>query len=183
MHLSPTIRRLIALAVTLVSVMTMVALGAPANAASGSVDATCTGGLMSFAASPGLLLTNQQNSVTGASTAASTCVGGPTGTGSATLKNAAASGLIGCVTQSSVVGSTKVKWADGTTSGLAVTELIPGVAVSAAMTLKATVTVGRFLGDNVTIVLAIPLFNPVQCLTAPGVQSGTGVPTFTFTQP
>ncbi len=136
-----------------------VAGAVPAHAV--SVDGTCTGSVtLTFsppATEPLPPSSGPATTSTGAGTI-TTCVfpGGGATTGTFTY---ALTGNLTCTTAQNVTGTLDIAWADATTSHATVTSLIPGLGTAGgAAALDATITTGRFTGDQIT--LAAPPASP-----------------------
>jgi hypothetical protein len=111
-----------------------------------------------------------------------TCVfpggGATTGTLSYTL-----SGNLTCLSVQNITGTLDVAWADGTATHATVTGLVMDLgAVGGAAGLTATITTGRFAGDQIQVANVRDPLALVACLTT-GLSSATGTTSLTFTQP
>ena len=112
----------------------------------------------------------------------STCVfpggGASTGTFSYIL-----TGNLTCTTAQNVTGTLAIAWSDGSHSPATVSSLVPGLGgAGGAVGLTATITSGRFTGDQVTIANIRDPLALITCLTT-GLTTATGITSLTFTQP
>jgi hypothetical protein len=156
---------------------------APANAA--TVDGTCVASVtLNFTPPATETLppgAGPTTTATGAGTI-STCAfpggGATTGTFSYTL-----TGNLTCTTAQNVTGTLAIAWSDGSSSPATVTSLVPGLGgAGGAVGLAATITSGRFVGDQVTIANIRDPLALITCLTT-GLATATGTTSLTFTQP
>ncbi|MFD5142679.1 hypothetical protein [Streptomyces sp. NPDC058401] len=108
-----------------------------------------------------------------------TCVipGGGATTGTFTYD---LTGNLTCVTAQNITGTFDITWADTTTSHATVTGLIPGA--GGALALAATITSGRFTGDQITVANVRDPAALLTCLLS-GLSSATGITSLTFTSP
>jgi hypothetical protein len=153
----------------------------PAHAA--TVDGTCAASItLNFSpAVSGLTLPAPApvTTSTGSGTI-TTCVlpggGATTGTFTYTL-----TGNLTCVTAQNVTGTLVITWSDGTQSTSTVTSLVPTLGgAGGAVGLAATITTGRFTGDQITIANVRNPLALLTCLTT-GLSTATGITSLTFT--
>lgn len=165
----------------LIASWTLVAL--PAHAA--SVDGMCAASIVLNFSPPasGIVLPTPAPVTTSTGTGTiTTCVflGGGATTGTF---HYALTGNLTCVSAQNVAGTLDFAWSDGTTSTSTVTSLVPGMGgVGGAVGLSATITSGRFIGDQVTIANVRDPLAALTCLTT-GLSTATGITSLTFTHP
>lgn len=156
---------------------------APAGAA--AVDGTCVASIvLNFsppATEPLPPSIGPLTTATGAGTI-TTCVfpggGATTGTFSYTL-----TGNLTCTAAQNIAGTLNITWSDGTQTTATVTTLVPTLgSAGGAAGLSATITSGRFDGDQVTIANLRDPLALITCLTT-GLATATGITSLTFTQP
>ena len=105
--------------------------------------------------------------------------GGPT-TGTFTFTLA---GELTCTSAANIVGTLDIVWADNSVSYADVTGLVMALgSVGGAAGLSATVTSGRFAGDQLLIVNLRDPQAVLQCVLN-GLAQATGTTSLTFTQP
>lgn len=71
--------------------------------------------------------------------------------------------------------SNLITWNDDTTSTFSFTITSSSVGGQAIFTFTGAITDGRFDGDPATMVIVAPAVNPLECLSAPGLESQLGV--------
>lgn len=155
---------------------------APAGAA--LVDGTCVASVtlnfsppasQPFPPNPG-----PASTATGTGTI-TTCVfpggGATTGTFSYAL-----TGNLTCISAQNVAGTLDIAWSDGSQSHATVTGLLSVGSVGGTAGLSATITSGRFTGDQVVVA---NLRDPLALLTCliSGLAQASGTTSLTFTQP
>jgi hypothetical protein len=157
---------------------------APGTARAATVDGTCAASItLNFTPavtqplppSSGPLTTS-----TGAGTI-TTCVfpGGGATTGTFTY---ALTGNLTCTSAENITGTLTINWADGTASTATVTGLSMLGSAGGAAALTATITAGRFAGDQITVANIRDPLALLSCLTT-GLSTATGITSLTFTQP
>jgi len=159
----------------------LVVTAAPAHAA--TVDGTCTASITLNFTPPvsGLTLPTPApvTTSTGSGTI-TTCVlpGGGASTGTFTYTLA---GNLTCVTAENITGTLVIAWSDGAQSIATVTSLVPTLGgAGGAVGLTATITAGRFTGDQITIANVRDPLALLTCLTT-GLSTATGITSLTFT--
>jgi hypothetical protein len=110
-----------------------------------------------------------------------TCVfpggGATTGTFSYTL-----TGNLTCTSAQNVTGTLDIAWSDGSRTRATVNGLTSLGSVGGTAGLAATVTSGRFTGDQITIANLRDPLALITCLTS-GLAQASGTTSLTFTQP
>ena len=90
---------------------------------------------------------------------------------------------LSCTSAQNVTGSLDIAWSDGSLTHATVTSLLPGLGtIGGAAGLSATITSGRFNGDQIVIANLRDPMALVACLTS-GLAQATGTTSLTFTQP
>jgi hypothetical protein len=170
---------------TLALAAAAVLCASPAAAQELVLDATCTASItLNFSPPAMLVLPPAQGphaTATGGG-AITTCVvldeGATTGTVTYSLE-----GNLTCTSAANVAGTLDIVWADDTESHAEVTTFLLGLgSVGGTAGLTATVTSGRFAGDQLQIV---NLRDPVALLhcVLTGLSQASGTASLTFTQP
>jgi hypothetical protein len=176
------LRRAALLAIPLLAAASLTV--APGAARAATVDGTCVASItldftppvtQPLPPSAGPLSTSTGNGTI------SLCVftGGGATTGTFTY---ALTGNLTCTSASNITGTLTISWADGTTSTATVTGLTMLGSAGGAAALTATITAGRFTGDQVTIANIRDPLALLTCLTT-GLSTATGITSLTFTQP
>lgn len=180
-------KRLVALLTILVSVaMSLASLAAgaaPANAA--VLDGTCVASITLNFTPPATQPLPPNPGPASTSTGGGTitgCVfpggGATTGTLSYTL-----TGNLTCTSAQNVTGTLDITWADTSHSHATVTNLLLNLgSIGGTAGLSATVTSGRFNGDQIVIANLRDPLALIACLTT-GLAHATGTTNLTFTQP
>ena len=176
-------KRLTALLAVPLMAASLTAIAAPASAA--AVDGTCVASItLNFSPPatepppPGI---GPVTTATGTGTI-TTCVfpggGATTGTFSYSL-----TGNLTCTAAQNVAGTLDIAWSDGTQTTATVTTLVPTLgSAGGAAGLSASVTSGRFDGDQVTIANLRDPLALITCLTT-GLATASGITSLTFTEP
>jgi hypothetical protein len=156
-----------------------------ASPASAQLDATCVASItLNFDPPARLVLPPSpapHSTATGGGTITNCVVtdGGPT-TGTFTFSLA---GDLTCTSTANIAGTVDITWADNTVSYADITTLALNLgSVGGAAGLTATVTSGRFAGDQLQIVNLRDPLALLQCLTS-GLSQATGTTSLTFTKP
>jgi len=156
-----------------------------ASPASAQLDATCVASItLNFNPPARLVLPPApapHSTATGGGTITNCVVtdGGPT-TGTFTFS---LEGDLTCTSTANIVGTVDIVWADNSVSYADVTTLAPILgSAGGAAGLTATVTSGRFAGDQLQIVNLRDPLALIQCLLS-GLSQATGTTSLTFTQP
>lgn len=175
-------RRRFLVAWTLVLATALVWCASPASA---QIDALCTASLTLNFDPPARLVLPPTPAPHSTSTGGGTitnCVvfdGGPT-TGTFTF---ALEGDLTCTSAENIVGTVDITWADSTESSAEITTLVLGLgSVGGAAGLTATVTSGRFAGEQLQIVNLRDPLALIRCVLT-GLSQATGTTSLTFTQP
>jgi hypothetical protein len=156
---------------------------APARAA--GLDGTCVASItLNFvppATQPLPPTTGPLTTSTGTGTI-TTCVfpggGATTGTFTYTL-----TGNLTCTSAQNIAGTLDINWADSTRTQATVTSLLPGLGTAGGVAgLSATITAGRFAGDQIQIANIRDPLALLTCLTT-GLSTATGTTSLTFTPP
>jgi hypothetical protein len=156
-----------------------------ASPASAQIDALCTASItLNFDPPARLVLPTApapHTTATGGGTITN-CVlfdGGPT-TGTFTFE---LEGEMSCTSTDNIVGTLDIVWADNTESFTDVTTLVLNLgSVGGAAGLTATVTSGRFAGDQLQINNVRDPLALIRCVLT-GLSQATGTTALTFTQP
>jgi len=156
-----------------------------ASPASAQLDATCVASITLNFNPPARLVLPPAPAPHSTSTGGGTitnCVvtgGGPT-TGTFTFS---LEGDLTCTSTANIVGTVNIAWADNTVSDAEVTTLALNLgSAGGAAGLTATVTSGRFTGDQLQIVNVRDPLALLHCLLS-GLSQATGTTSLTFTQP
>lgn len=156
---------------------------APANAA--GVDGTCVAAItLNF--SPPATLGSPPNpgpaSISTGSGSITTCLFPGGGATTGTL-NYSLTGNLTCLTAQNIAGTLDIIWADAAQTHATVTGLVMALgSAGGAAGLAATITTGRFTGDQITIVNLRDPLALIACLTT-GLAQASGTTSLTFTQP
>lgn len=156
-----------------------------ASPASAQIDALCAASMTINFDPPATIVlppaTAPHSTGTGGGTITN-CVlfdGGPT-TGTFTFE---LEGDMSCTSATNIVGTLDVVWADNTVSYAEVTNLLPVLgSAGGAAGLTATVTSGRFAGDQIQITNLRDPLALIRCVFH-GLSQATGNTVLTFTQP
>jgi hypothetical protein len=110
-----------------------------------------------------------------------TCVfpGGGAATGTFTYS---LTGNLTCTAAQNITGNLTINWSDGTSTTGTVTGLTMLGSIGGAAGLTATITAGRFNGDQIQIANVRDPLALLTCLTS-GLSTATGVTSLTFTEP
>jgi len=163
--------------------VSLTAAAGPARAA--GLDGTCLAsvslGFSPPATQPPPPSSGPLTTVTGAGTI-TTCVfpggGATTGTFSYTL-----TGNLTCTSAQNITGTLDIDWAGPTTTSATVTSLLPTLGTAGGVAgLTATVTAGRFNGDQIQIANIRDPLALLTCLST-GLATATGTTSLTFTPP
>lgn len=156
-----------------------------AQPASAQLDALCVASVtLNFDPPARLVLppTPAPHSTASGSGTISNCVvldGGPT-TGTFTYS---LEGNLTCTSAENVFGTVDIVWADNTVSYAEITTLVLDLgSVGGAAGLTATVTSGRFAGDQLQIINLRDPLALIRCVLN-GLSQATGTTNLTFTQP
>jgi hypothetical protein len=176
-------KRRVTLLTVLVGVAMSLAAGtAPAHAA--VLDGTCVASITLNFTPPATqpLPPNPAPAATSTGTGTiTTCVlpggGATTGTLNYTL-----TGNLTCATAQNVTGALDITWSDGSRTHAAVTGLLSVGSIGGTAGLSATVTSGRFAGDQILIANLRDPLALLACLTT-GLAQASGTTSLTFTQP
>ncbi len=172
-----------AIAALLAASAALAAVAEPAQAV--GVDGTCTAAItLNFAPPATIVLppaTGPASTSTGSGTITA-CVfpGGGATTGTLTY---ALTGNLTCTSASNIAGTLDIVWADSTTTHATVTGLVMALgSVGGTAGLSATITTGRFTGDQIIIANLRDPLALLACLTG-GLSQATGTTSLTFLQP
>ena len=92
-------------------------------------------------------------------------------------------GNLTCTSSQNVTGTLDISWADGTQTQATVTSLLPVLGAAGGVAgLSATITAGRFNGDQIQVANIRDPLALLTCLTT-GLSTATGSTTLTFTPP
>jgi hypothetical protein len=156
-----------------------------ASPASAQLDATCAASItLNFDPPARLVLPPNpapHSTATGGGTITNCVVtdGGPT-TGTFTFS---LEGELTCTSTANIAGTVDITWADNTVSYADITTLALNLgSVGGAAGLTATVTSGRFAGDQLQIVNIRDPLALLRCLLS-GLSQATGTTSLTFTPP
>ena len=175
--------RLVAVLTSLVGAAMSLAAGtAPTNAA--ALDGTCVASITLNFTPPATqpLPPNPAPAATSTGTGTiTTCAfpggGATTGTFSYTL-----TGNLTCTSAQNVTGTLDIAWSDATQTHASVSGLLSVGSVGGAAGLSATITSGRFTGDQILIANLRDPLALITCLTT-GLAQASGTTSLTFTQP
>jgi hypothetical protein len=178
----PPSRRRFLVAWTLVLATAVVWCASPASA---QIDALCTASITLNFDPPARLVLPPTPAPHSTSTGAGTitnCVvfdgGSTTGTFTYSLE-----GDLTCTSAENVFGTVDITWADNTESYAEITTLALDLgSAGGAAGLTATVTSGRFAGEQLQIVNLRDPLALIRCVLT-GLSQATGTTTLTFTQP
>jgi len=171
------------LALPLFAAASVTLVASPATAA--TLDGTCAASIVLNFSPPvsGLVLPSPAPVTTSTGTGTITTCAFPGGGATTGTFTYALTGNLTCVSAQNVAGTLDIAWADGTGSHATVTSLVPGLGgAGGAVGLTASITTGRFLGDQVTVANIRDPLALATCLTT-GLSTATGITSLTFTQP
>ncbi len=95
----------------------------------------------------------------------------------------ALTGNLTCLSASNIAGTLDIAWTGGASSHATVTGLVTTAgSAGGAAGLTATITIGRFTGDTITIANVRDPLALLSCLTT-GLSQATGTTSLTFTNP
>jgi hypothetical protein len=176
-------KRHVVLLTILVTVAVSLAAGrAPANAA--VLDGTCAASItLTFnppATQPLPPNPGPASTSTGSGTL-TTCVF-PGGGAIAGTFNYALTGNLTCTSAQNVAGTLDITWSDSSQTHATVTGVLSVGSVGGTAGLSATVTSGRFTGDQIVIANLRDPLALIACLTT-GLAQASGTTSLTFTQP
>jgi hypothetical protein len=170
---------------TLSLAMAVVLCASPASAQEPLIDATCVASITLNFSPPAMfvlpLTPMPQTTVSGGGTI-NTCVvleeGPTTGTITYSLE-----GNLSCTSAANVSGTVDIAWEDDTESHAEVTTFLFGLgSVGGTAGLTATITSGRFAGDQLQIANLRDPVALLHCMLT-GLSQATGTASLTFTQP
>ncbi|WP_158887187.1 hypothetical protein [Amycolatopsis anabasis] len=105
----------------------------------------------------------------------------PGGNISSGISESASVGEASCLTPSSAESNRKtIRWNTGEVSTFSYDRMVSNVGGTAVMTLRGTIVDGPFQGATAIEVQTVPTLNTLDCLSAEGVTSKSGVVTLTI---